>query len=99
MAAVAPGHVAQVGGNVGLLARSGRIFLPALQKPIAVEFGGLIVEGRVHPDGMGRNANLCVGGNGEAICEGEIVANETLKCNCEESKSKPEEGARERTWD
>lgn len=67
MAAVAPRHVGQIGGNVLLLAAGDWVLLADLMEAEAVEGVGVGVEGLVEANGVGGDTDLGVCGDEEAV--------------------------------
>ena len=67
MAAVAPRHVGQIGGNVLLLAAAAWVLLADLVEAETVEGVGVGVEGLVEANGVGGDADLGVCRDEEAV--------------------------------
>lgn len=78
MAAVAPGHIGQIGSDVLLLAARRGVRLSEPVEAEAVKGAGARVEGFVEADGMRGDPDLRVGGDDEAVGEAEVFAHEAL---------------------
>lgn len=78
VAAVPPGHVRQVGGDVLLLTPGGGVRASELVKAETVKGVGVGIEGVIEADGVRGDADLGVGGDDEAVGEAEVFAYEPL---------------------
>ena len=78
MAAIAPGHVGQIGGNVLLLTAGGGVCLSELVEAETIKRVGVGVVGLVEADGVRRDTDLRVGGDEESVRETEVFAHEPL---------------------